>query len=102
MKQILLTAVFSLLFIPSFAQGMYGVQAGVGYTTAYQSHITPSFEAYYLHQVSKQFYRVYVGGSVYFQRYSFLNTLKISGPVNYGDIISIRQKTSYAFISAKI
>ena len=102
MKRTLVAAIFSLLCAPSFAQGMYGFQGGVGYTTAYQSHITPAFEGYYLHKVSKQLYRVYVGGSVYYQRYSFLNTLKTGGPVSYGDIISIRQKTSYAFISAKV
>jgi len=99
MKRIILVTALLFACMPSFSQGMYGFQGGLGYNTAYKSYITPAFEGYCLHKI---IYRVYAGGDLFFQRYSMLNTLKTGGPVNYGDIISIRQKTSYAFISAKV
>lgn len=100
MKRIFLIAVFSFFAVGSFAQGMFGAQAGLGYGTAYKSKITPAFEGYYLQQI---FPRIYIGGSVFFQRYSFKNTL-ISDTSNlaYGDVISIHQQSSYLFLCPKI
>jgi hypothetical protein len=94
-----LTAVLLLLCSVARSQGMYGFQGGVGYTTSYKSHITPAFEGYYLYKAG---HRIYAGGSVFFQKYSFTDEVTTGGPVNYGDLISITQKTSYAFISAKV
>ena len=100
MKRTFLIAVFSLFAVGSFAQGMFGAQAGLGYGTAYKSRITPAVEGYYLQQI---FPRIYIGGSLFFQRYSFKNTL-ISDTSNlaYGDVISIHQQSSYLFLCPKI
>ena len=100
MKRIFLIAVFSLFAFGSFGQGMFGAQAGLGYGTAYKSKITPAFEGYYLQQI---FPRIYIGGSIFYQRYSFKNTL-ISDTNNlaYGDVISINQRSSYLFLCPKI
>jgi hypothetical protein len=99
MKSIVLTVVFMFLLVPSFAQGMYGFEGGLGYSTGYKSYLTPTFGGYALHKLG---YRVYAGADVSFQRYSVLNTLKTVGTANFGDIVSVRQRCSYAFISAKI
>ena len=99
MKRSVLAIAMLLFTMPSFAQGMFGAQAGLGYTTAYKGHITPAFEGYYLH---KAIPHLYAGGSLFIQKYSLLNEVKKDAVANYGDIISIRQKSTYAFISAKV
>ena len=91
MKKISLVIILSLFsgFV-SFSQGMFGAQAGIGDGTAYKPKLTPAVEAYYLQQI---FPRIYIGGTFFFQRYSFTNTLiKDTSNLNYGDVISIRQK----------
>jgi hypothetical protein len=79
---------------------MFGFQAGIGYGTAYKSKITPALEGYYLKKITP---RLYIGGSVFFQRYSFLNTLiKDTTNLNYGNVLSISQRSSYLFFCPKI
>ena len=68
MKRIFLIAVFSFFAVGSFAQGMFGAQAGLGYGTAYKSKITPAVEGYYLQQI---FPRIYIGGSLFFSALFF-------------------------------
>jgi hypothetical protein len=101
MKKIALGTILSLFTgVVSYGQGMFGAQAGIGDGTAYKPKITPAVEAYYLQQI---FPRIYIGGTFFFQKYSFTNTLiKDTSNLNYGDVISIRQKSSYLFFCPKI
>src|ERR1700744_4099185 len=100
MKKIILITLSSFLAGLSYSQGMFGFQAGIGYGTAYKATITPALEGYYLKKLTS---RLYVGGSLFFQRYSFQNTLiKDTSNLNYGDLLSIRQKSSYLFFCPKI
>jgi hypothetical protein len=77
---------------------MYGLTAGVGFTTAFKTYYTPSFEGFYLARLSRS---IYAGGALNFQRYSFLYSANEGNPA-YGDILSIRQKSDYLFFSPKI
>jgi hypothetical protein len=86
--------------MPSFAQGMFGAQAGIGFNSGgYHSKITPAVEAYYLHKIIPG---LYAGGSVFFQKYSLLNELDAGSNPAYGDVISVSQKSAYVFLSPKI
>ena len=100
MKKIVLIALLSFFTTITYAQGMFGAQAGLGYGTGYKAYITPAFEGYYLQQI---FPRIYIGGTFFFQRYSFQNTLiKDTANLAYGDVLSIRQRSSYLFFCPKI
>ena len=106
MKRVILSsflvALLCLFAAPvSFAQGgMYGFQAGIGYGTAYKSKITPAIEGYYLKRLTP---RISIGGSIFFQKYSFQNTLiKDTSNINYGDVMSINQKSAYLFFCPKL
>ncbi|MFI5196376.1 MAG: hypothetical protein ACHQD8_04740 [Chitinophagales bacterium] len=100
MKKIIFVILLSFFSASSFSQGMYGFGLGLGYTTSYHSYITPAFEGYYLWKLTPH---IYAGGSLFLQRYSFLYDMKVDpAHVNYYDIISIRQKSSYLFFSPKI
>lgn len=99
MKKAAAALILTLFFTPSFGQGMFGASGGLGLSTTDNAALTPAFNAYLLHKI---IYRVYAGADLSLQRYSLLNTVKTGGPVSYGDIISVRQKSSYAFISAKV
>ena len=100
MKRMMLVILLSFFSIPSFSQGMFGFGFGLGYTTSYHSYITPAFEGYHLWKLTPH---IYAGGSLFLQRYSFLYDMKVDrANVNYGDVISIRQKSSYLFFSPKI
>lgn len=98
MKRILPAVLFALFVTPSFSQGMFGVQGGIGFTTGYKTYYTPSFEGCYLAKVSPH---IYLGGALAVQRYSFLDDLDKGNNLSYGDIISIRQKSSYVFFKPK-
>lgn len=101
MKRIILVAVLSsFVSFVSFSQGMFGCQAGLGFGTAYKAKKTLATEGYYLQQI---FPRIYMGGSIFYQRYSFQNTI-INDTFNlhYGDIISVNQKSAYLFLCPKI
>lgn len=99
MTKFLVTLLLCSSVICASAQGMFGVQAGGGYTTGYKSRLTPAVEGYYLHKIT---HRLYAGGSVFYQRFSMLNTLPAYGSIKYGDVISIDHKSSYLFFSPKV
>ena len=101
MKKIIPAILLSFCCIASYAQGgMYGFEGGLGYGTAYKSHITPAVEGYYLKKLSP---RWYAGGSIFLQRYSFVNTLiKDTANLAYGDVLSIGQKSTYLFFCPRI
>jgi hypothetical protein len=100
MKKMTLIALLSLFSIHSFAQGLYGVEAGVGKSLAYTSYYTPAVAGYYMARINRH---IYVGAEVSYQRYSFLYTSGITPKaVDFGDVINIRQKSSYLFFSPKI
>ena len=81
------------------AQGIYGAQAGLGMTPGYKGRNTMAMEAYYLHKMA---YHLYAGGSLFYQRYSVENPISTAGTASYGDVIAIRQKSSYVFVSPKV
>ena len=93
MKRILLIAFLSVASLHSNAQGKYGFEAGIGYSTIKKSYITPTLQSYYLARLSRTFY---AGGGISFQRYSFFNTLNPATPA-FGDVLSIRQSSDYLF-----
>ncbi len=101
MKRIILITLLSFYTCFSYAQGgSFGFQGGIGYGTAYKSKITPALEGYYLKKITP---RLYIGGSMFFQRYSFVNTLiKDTSNLNYGDALSISQHSSYLFFCPKL
>lgn len=95
MKSGALVVLFCLVTTTSFSQGMFGFQAGIGRGTAYTPNKTLAVEGYYLYKVTPHFH---MGASLFFQRYSFLNTLvKDTANLNYGEVLSIRQRSSYLF-----
>lgn len=98
MRQGMLMILLCCGIMPAKGQGIFGAQAGVGKTTSYDSKITPAIEGYYLHKLH---YHFYAGGSLFFQRYSFEKTVN-TGAISYGDIVSIRQRASYVYLSPKI
>ncbi len=102
MKRIILITLLSIVTVISYAQGggMYGFQTGIGYGTAYKPKITPALEGYYLKKISP---RLYIGASLFFQKYSFLNTIiKDTANLNYGEVLSVGQRSSYLFFCPKI
>ena len=100
MKRIIIVILLSFFNTFSFSQGMYGFNIGLGRTMSYHSYITPAFEGYHLWRLSPHFY---AGGAISLQRYSFLYDAKPApAALNYGDIISIRQKSTFLFFSPKI
>ena len=100
MKKIFLAAVLFFFSGNSFAQGMYGVDVGFGKSTAYKSYKTPAFSGYFLGRINRT---IYAGGSINYQRYSFLYNSNIAAsPSNFGDVMNIRQKNSYLIFSPKI
>ncbi len=99
MKQYIITLLLCCSTAMSMAQGgMFGAKVGVGYTTAYDSKKTFSAEAFYLHKVN---YHIFAGIVTGYQRFSLLDVLKTSGPISYGDVVSISHKTSYLYLNAK-
>lgn len=99
MKRLLLFILLVLCCNLADAQGMFGAQAGVGFATAYKGKLTPTIEAYYLHRIN---HRLYAGAAVALQKFSMQNDLNTGSTVAYGDVLSIRQKSTYTFISPKI
>jgi hypothetical protein len=95
----LVALLFCSAATPAVAQGIYGVQAGVGMTPGYDGRKTVAMEAYYLHKMA---YHLYAGGSLFYQRYSIENPISTKGTASYGDVIAIRQKSSYVFVSPKV
>jgi hypothetical protein len=101
MKKLLLIGLLSFLSSASFSQtGMYGFNIGLGYTSIAHSHITPVFEGYHLWCITNH---IYVGGDLSLQRFSFrYDGTASAASINYGELVSIRQKSSYLFFSPKI
>lgn len=99
MKRYLSAVLLFCVSTCSYAQGMFGAHAGLGYTSGYQSSITPAIEAYYLHKIT---HRIYAGGALFLQRYALTAAQTTNSPIAYGDIIAIRQKSSFLFIDPKI
>ena len=100
MKRTILITLLSSFATVALSQGMFGFQAGMGFGTGYTSKKTLAVEGYYLKKLSP---RIYVGGSIFFQRYSFLNTIvKDTANLTYGETLSVSQKSSYLFFCPKI
>lgn len=89
-----------LLFLSLCAsgQGMYGFEAGLGKSTTANSYTTPVLTGYYLAKLNRTFY---LGVALNYERYSFLHKYNPASPA-YGDILSIRQKSSYVLLSPKL
>lgn len=98
MRIILLTALFALLGITSYSQGQYGLMLGTGFTTAYTSHYTPTLDGYFLTRLTRS---IYAGGALSYRRYSF-EFDKSAGNPAYGDVLSIKQKSSYLYFAPRI
>ncbi len=100
MKRFILILFLAFFTIDSFSQGMYGFEGGFGKTMSYTSHLTPELEGYILTKINRH---LYVGGSLGYERFSFLyNSNILPAVVAYGDVINIRHKSSYLFFSPKI
>ncbi len=100
MKRKLLTAVFCCFSFLSFAQGMFGAQAGLGFTRGdFSSKLTPSVEGYYLHKIIPH---LYAGAGLLFQHHSISKDLNTGSSISYGDVINISTKSSYLFFSPKV
>jgi hypothetical protein len=97
MKRTILAGLLSLLALQSHAQGMYGFSAGLGRTMISKSYITPTLQAFYYFRLSRSFY---LGAAAALQRFSF--DTHTGNAKAYGDVLSIRQKTSYFYLSPKI
>jgi len=100
MKRNILLGVLLFFSVHSFSQGKYGFEAGAGYTPFKKSYITPTIKGYYLARLSHTFYG---GGELSFQRFSLLDNLNppASG-LAFGDVVRIRQTSSYLFFTPKI
>ena len=99
MNRVILTTILSFFVTQSFAQGLYGVDGGFGKTMSYKSYLTPKLEVYHMSKINRHFY---IGGSIGFERYSFLYTSAVPpSSVAFGDVLSVRQKSSYLFFSPK-
>ncbi len=94
----ILVSCFLFVAFHSAAQGMYGFEGGLGKSTTARAYTTPAFSGYYLSKLSRTFY---LGAALNYERYSFLNNYNPVSP-SYGDIISIRQKSSYVILSPKL
>ena len=69
MKRFILVALLSFFAVSSFAQGMYGFEAGIGRALSYKPVNTPAVTGYHLWRLGGT---VYFGGSLCFQKYSVL------------------------------
>ena len=100
MKRIILLLLLSFFATQSYSQGLYGFEAGLGKATLKKSKITPAFEGYYLKRFTRS---IYVGVSLFFERFSFTyyNDKLTPGNVNYGDLLSFNKKCSYLFLTPK-
>lgn len=100
MKIAALVAVAALISMQAFSQGMYGFEGGFGRATAGKSYATPVFTGYVLGKLTRSFY---VGGAVSYQQYSFrYNYNRTAASLTDGDIISIRNQSSYVIFSPKV
>jgi hypothetical protein len=100
MKITALAFAAALISLQSFSQGMYGFEGGLGRATAGKSYTTPVFTGYVLGKLTRSFY---VGVAVSYQQYSFRYSYNHSAAsLTDGDIISIRNKSSYVIFSPKL
>jgi hypothetical protein len=94
------TFLFVFLLMPaiySHAQGMFGMEAGVGQSTVKTSYKTPVLKGYYLHKLSRTFF---TGGTLSYERYSFQEKYNVPPATGSNEaVISIRQKTGYLYLS---
>jgi len=100
MKRIILLLFLSCIAVHSFSQGMYGFEGGLGKTMSYKSYLAPELQGYILTRINRH---LYVGGGLGFERFAFLYNSGVA-PVNtnYGEVISVRHRSSYLFFSPKI
>ena len=100
MKKIIWVAALCFASVHCLAQGKYGFEAGIGYTTYNKSYITTALQGYWLGRLTHSFY---FGGALSFQRYSLLFSYNPSPTaLAFGDILNLRQKSDYLFITPKI
>jgi hypothetical protein len=99
MKFVFSTAVLFCFSFSCLAQGMFGANTGLGFTPGLESKKTLAVEGYYLHKIS---HKIYAGLTLFYQRYSVQAPVDNSGVIQYGDVIDIRQKSSFVFISPKV
>jgi hypothetical protein len=100
MKQFILLTFFSFFALGCFAQGMYGFEFGIGKASISKSYVTPEFTGYCLVKLSRTFY---LGGAMSYERYSFDHSYnQSSANVVPGEVISIKQKSSYLFFTPKV
>lgn len=82
------------------AQGMYGFRGGVGFNTGgYHSKKTPVVEGYCMW---KALPGLYAGITAGHQRYSVSQDVSGASTIGAGTVLSVRQKSSYLFLSPTI
>ncbi len=100
MRRIVLFLFLSLFSLPAFSQGMYGVEGGFGMNTSYKPYLTPTLKGYLMTRINRH---LYVGGQMSIERYSFqYNSFIPLQQVEFGDILTIRQKSTYLLFAPKL
>ncbi len=98
--KIIFCIILSFLSTPTFSQGKYGFETGVGYTTYNKSYLTAAAQGYWLGRLSHTFY---FGGVISFQRLSMKYTNNPApATLDSGTIFNIRQKSDYLFFMPRI
>jgi hypothetical protein len=98
MKKAILIIFLFFFTVTGEAQSMYGIKAGMGSAINVKSDMTPSIGAEYL---VSPFRHIYVGGSVFFENYSFTRTDNLQEQFG-GPGYIITQNSGYIFIAPKI
>ncbi len=98
MRIVLLSVLFCVFSLSSFSQGQYAFLAGSGFTTSYTSHYTPTLDGYFLTRLTRS---LYAGGALSYRRYSFEYSSGAGNPA-YGDVLNIKQKSSYLYLAPRI
>lgn len=97
MKRLLSLLLPMLLCAAAYGQGMFGASAGLGIPTGFKNKNTLTGEVYYLHKITQ---RLYIGATAMYQRYSLMQNFDVQTN-NYGDILDVRQKSTYIYLSPK-
>ena len=100
MMRFILVAVLSFFCLHSFAQNMFGLQAGIGIATIKSKTLipTPSFAFVFSQKASRGFN---MGVALSYQRYSFNPQFSDLTVQHSSDILSISQSSGYLAIAPK-